>query len=102
MGASSRARCSRRRGRAITRSRRRRSRRCWRIRSADGTTQTHGCNAMRRIRRLRALALLLLAGLAGCIGLGVVWPQLALDAEYARLRYLADASTQSTVVDDHT
>lgn len=57
---------------------------------------------MRRIRRLRALALLLLAGLVGCIGLGVVWPQLALDAEYARLRYLADASTQSTVVDDHT
>ena len=57
---------------------------------------------MKRGPRLRVLAILLLSGIAGFIGLGLFWPQLALDAEYARLRYLADASTESTVVDDHT
>ena len=57
---------------------------------------------MKRGRRLRILAVTLLLGIAGFIGLGIVWPQFALDAEYARLRYLADASTETTVVDDHT
>lgn len=56
---------------------------------------------MKRGRRLRILAITLLLGIASFIGLGIGWPQLALDAEYARLRYLADATTESTLVDDH-
>ena len=56
---------------------------------------------MKRRRRLRGLAIALVAGVMVCIGLGVVWPQLALDAEYARLRYLADATTRSIEIHDH-
>lgn len=56
---------------------------------------------MRRIRRLRALAFVLLLGLIGSVGIGAIWPQLALDAEYARLRYLADATVHRATVNDH-
>ena len=55
----------------------------------------------RRTLRLRSLAFVLLVGLIGSIGMGAVWPQLALDAEYARLRYLADATVHAGTVDDH-
>lgn len=51
--------------------------------------------------RLRALAIALLLGVVATVVLGVVWPQWALRAEYARLRYLANASVHGVQVDDH-
>lgn len=42
-------------------------------------------------RRLRALALLLGFGSVGLVALGACFPRLALDVEYARLRWLAGA-----------
>lgn len=51
--------------------------------------------------RLRKLAIALLLGVVATVALGIVWPEWALRAEYARLRYLADAQVRSVVVDDH-
>jgi abhydrolase domain-containing protein 6 len=51
-------------------------------------------------RRLRALALLLGLGSVGLVALAGFWPQLALDAEFARLRWLAGAREVQVDVDD--
>lgn len=45
-------------------------------------------------RRLRVLALTLALGTVGVIALAAVWPQLALEAEFARLRWIAGADEQ--------
>lgn len=51
-------------------------------------------------RRLRALALLLGLGSLGLVALAAIWPRLALDAEFARLRWLADADERRVAVGD--
>jgi abhydrolase domain-containing protein 6 len=51
-------------------------------------------------RRLRALALLLGLGSVGMVALAALWPQLALEAEFARLRWLAGASERRVRFED--
>lgn len=51
-------------------------------------------------RRLRALASGLALGTVGVIALAATWPQLALDAEFARLRWQADASERVVDIGD--
>ena len=50
-------------------------------------------------RRLRALALLLGLGSVAMVALAAIWPRLALDAEFARLRWLAGADERIVAVD---
>lgn len=52
-------------------------------------------------RRLRALAFVIALGMVSMLGLAALWPQLALDAEFARLTWQADAVERALEVDGH-
>src|SRR5205085_1153584 len=97
MARLSRRRCSRRRSRATTRSPSHRSRR----RSppvAPSRSKRHMKQPKRRLRlALAALSFFCLAYLL----VGWLRPEWVLEAEYARLRWLAGADTRSVQVGDH-
>src|SRR4249919_513904 len=92
-------RCSRRRGRAITRSPSVRSNRRWPQAAPSRSERRRLVKPGKR--RLRIATAALFFCLAAYVAIGLLRPQWALQGEYARLRWLAGATEQSVRVGDH-